>query len=173
MKLFSQIAGATLAAMCLVGAASAAFAHHVPMRPYDEESTRALLLAAQSAGIQVFTDKDPRAAEHCVEGLLGVANRNKQVLFCIQAHGDDVDALSDTVRHELVHVAQFCKGRSVGATSALLYPELQDEALEAARQLHMPVDKYGPSQYATEAEARVLAQLYNDQQVADLLKRHC
>ena len=104
---------------------------------------------------------------------MGQANSRHQVLFCIKAHGDNADALADTVRHELVHIAQFCKGRNVGATSALLYPDLQEKAIQGAIELHMPVDKYDPASYATEAEARVLAQLYNDQQVADLLKRHC
>jgi hypothetical protein len=173
MNILQRTAAAVLSGLCLVGAAAAVNAHHIPQQSYSTEGTKSLLQAATSVGIQVITDKTPGARKYCKKGLYGAANASNQLLICIENHGDDVDELADTIRHELVHSAQFCKGRSVGATSALLYPDLRDKALQGAIELHMPVDRYKPAQYAAEAEARVLAQLYNDQQVANLLRRYC
>jgi len=171
MKLFSRIAGATLAATCLLGAASAVSAHHIPRQPYVATETMMLLEEAQRVGVSIFTDKTTPKA--CKEGLFGAANARNQLLICITNHNDNTQELADTIRHELIHTAQFCKGRRVGATSALLYPELTDEALQGAIELHMPVDQYTPAQYAMEAEARVLAQIYEEEQIAAVLRREC
>ena len=175
MKLFPQIAGATLAAMCLMGAASAASAHHVQPQPYSPSATQSLLRDARDVGVQIFTDNDANGRRACSrEGLLGMANNKHQLMICVKNHGDRVDELADTIRHELVHTAQYCKGRLVGATSALLYPQDAEKGLKAARDyLHMPMDYYEPSQYTREAEARVLAQIYNEEQIGQLLYRYC
>ena len=171
MTFFQRTAAAVLSSLCLLGSAAAVNAHHVPWQPYVASETMMLLDTARSLGISVFTDKTSPGA--CKEGLLGVANNLKQFLICTANHGNDKRQLADTIRHELIHSAQFCKGRRVGATSALLYPELADKAMQGAMELHMPIDKYTPAQYATEAEARVLAQLYKEKQIAAVLRREC
>jgi len=172
MTLFTRLATTALAGFCALGMVGAAQAHHTQQQPYVVSETRSLLQAATSLGVQVFTDKE--APEACKDGLLGMANGSHQLLLCVDNHANDMDELADTIRHELVHIAQFCKGRKVGATSALLYPELRDKALAGARDhLHMPMDRYEPRKHAAEAEARVLAQIYEERQIAALLKRHC
>ena len=172
MTFFTRIATTALAATCLLGQAGTAKAHHVPQQPYAVSETRSLLQVATSNGVQVFTEKD--APEACKKGAYGYANNQHQLLICISNHRGDMNELADTVRHELVHIAQYCKGRKLGATSALLYPELRDKALVGARDyLHMPMDQYSPNKHAAEAEARVLAQVYEEHQIAALLKRHC
>lgn len=171
MTFFQRTAAAVLSSLCLLGAAATVNADHVPQQSYVASETKMLLDTARSVGISIFTDKtSPKA---CKEGLYGAANSRNQLLICIASHGDDVNELADTIRHELIHSAQYCKGRRVGATSALLYPELTDKALQGAIQLHMPVDKYSPSQRASEAEARVLAQIYEEEQIAAVLRREC
>ena len=172
MTPFTRLATTALTGLCALGMVGAAKAHHVQRQPYAASETRQLLDTARSVGVEVFTDKE--APKACKEGLYGAANNKYQLLICVGNHGEDSAELADTIRHELVHIAQFCKGRKVGATSALLYPELRDKALQGARDhLHMPMDKYDPSSHIREAEARVLAQLYNEKQIANLLRRHC
>ena len=171
MTFFQRTAAAVLSSLCLLGSAAAVNAHHVPQQSYVASETKMLLDTARSVGISIFTDKT--APGVCKEGLFGAANNKNQLLICIANHGDNTDELADTIRHELIHSAQYCKGRRVGATSALLYPELTDKAMQGAVELHMPVDQYTPVQYATEAEARVLAQIYEEEQIATVLRREC
>lgn len=134
-----------------------------------------LLNDARDVGVKVFTDDKGNGRRICrKDRLLGMANNKHQLLVCVKNHGDNSAELADTVRHELVHTAQFCKGRLVGATSALLYPEEAERAVEVARdQLHMPMGDYKASQYQTEAEARVIAQVYTEEQIGQLLYRYC
>ena len=171
MNLLQRTAAAALSTLCLLGSAAAVNAHHVPQQPYVASETTMLLEEAQRVGISIFTDNTTPKA--CKEGLFGAANARNQLLICIANHGDSSSELADTIRHELIHSAQFCKGRRVGATSALLYPDLADKALQGAIELHMPVDDYAPAQYAAEAEARVLAQIYEEEQIAAVLRREC
>ena len=175
MTFFSRLATTALAATVVFGAATAAYAHHPHRQPYVAAETKSLLQAARTTGITLFTDETGNARRVCQrEGLLGAANTSSQLLICVKNHQGDTAEMADTIRHELVHSAQFCKGRKVGATSALLYPEQSAKMLKFARQfLHMPMDKYEPSKYASEAEARVLAHLLDEHQIASLLKEHC
>jgi len=171
MNLFQRTTAAALSSLCLLGSAAAVNAHHIPQQPYVASETTMLLQAANSVGISIFTDKTTPKA--CKKGLFGAANDKNQLLICIANHNGNSRELADTIRHELIHSAQYCKGRRVGAASALLYPELTDKALQGAIELHMPVDQYAPAQYAAEAEARVLAQIYEEEQIAAVLLREC
>jgi len=168
MTLFTRLTAAALAATCAVGAATAALAHHrTDRQPYVHEETMGLLATARRAGIQIFTDRSNSTKGLCREGLYGMANSNNQLLLCVENHGGDMVELADTVRHELIHNAQFCKG-------GMIHPELKDKMLAAARdELHMPMDKYEPRKYYREAEARVLAHLMDEHEVADLVTKHC
>ena len=172
MTFFTRLATTALTGFCALGMVGAAQAHHVTQQPYVEAETAHLLRTARAVGVRVFTDAN--TPKPCRSGAYGYANTKHQLLICVKNHAGDMNEMADTIRHELVHIAQYCKGRKAGATSALLYPELRDKALVGARDhLHMPMDKYTPSKYAAEAEARVLAQIYEEHQVATLLKRHC
>jgi len=171
MTFFQRAATAVLSSLCLLGSAAAINAHHIQQQPYVASETKMLLQEAQRVGISIFTDKT--SPKSCKEGLFGAANSRNQLLICIANHNGNAQELADTIRHELIHSAQYCKGRRVGATSALLYPELADKALQGAIELHMPVDQYAPTQYAAEAEARVLAQIYEEEQIAAVLRREC
>lgn len=172
MNIFQRTAAAVLSGLCLVGAAAAVNAHHVPQQPYIAAETKTLLDAARSVGISIFTDKT--SPEACKEGLYGAANNKNQLLICTANHGDNAAELADTIRHELIHSAQYCKGRRVGATSALLYPHLNDKAIRVAQtHLHWDILGYDTSDWPNEAEARVLAQIYEEEQIAAVLRREC
>lgn len=171
MTLFTRIATTALAATCLLGQVGAAQAHHIKQQPFVKAETMQLLRSARAAGIQIFTEGDPSTRGQCRDGLYGMANNSRQLLICVSNHGDDVDELADTIRHELIHSAQFCKGNG---RNALLYPEQADTFLDLARnQLHMPMDRYKPAKHAAEAEARVLAHVMEEHEVAAELSRYC
>lgn len=167
MNLFTRIASATLGGLCALGAASAAYAHHLPRQPFVEAETASLMRSAQAAGISIFSDKDPSTRGQCRAGLFGMANNRKQLLICVKNHRGDMVELADTVRHELIHNVQYCKG-------GLVYPHLKDKNLAFARDyLHMPMDKYSPASYYREAEARTLAHVLEEDRIAELVTRYC
>jgi len=168
MNFFSRLTATALAATCAVGAATAALAHHrTDQQPYVHEETMSLLAAARRVGIQIFTERSNGARGLCRKGLYGMANSNNQLLLCVDNHGGNMAELADTVRHELIHNAQFCKG-------GMIHPDLKDKMLAVARdELHMPMDKYEPRKYYREAEARVLAHIMDEHEVAELVTEHC
>ena len=154
-------------ALTLTALAAPAQAHHVPQQPARQEATRQLIRTAERAGIVVFTDQSPSARGHCTAGLFGKANDRKQLLICVANHGNDVDELADTIRHELFHNAQYCKG-------GLIYPHLKEQSLAVARdRLHMPMGQYKPQQYYQEAEARAAAQLLSEEEIGTIVTHYC
>lgn len=171
----TRLTAAMLVGLCIFGAAQSAQAHHIQQQPYVEAETTALIRTAIKSGITVFTERtDDTVKRFCDERrLYGQANNNNQLLICVGNHGGNQDELADTVRHELIHSAQFCKARRFGATMALLRPGLAEDSLRLARQLHMPVDKYDEDQLVYEAEARALAHVLDEHEVADLVQSEC
>ncbi len=171
MTLFRTIAATALAGLAALGSASAASAHHLQQQSFNEGELQLVFNALAETGHRVFYDQEPCGTE---KGLMGAANGQKQLLVCAENHKGDLNELADTVRHEALHLVQFCKGRSNGATSALIVPDDRDEFLVGAiNHLHMPADSYPASQHYSEAEARVLAHALDEGQVAALLRQEC
>lgn len=170
MNLFSRIAAATLAAIAVAGPASA----KPEPQAYNARTTKALVSLVERNGVRVFID-DPYCSKDDNEGrLMGAATSNRELLLCVENHGGDYPELADTVRHEIVHLAQYCKGRTVGATIATLSPRHSNAWLEhAINELNMPTDLYDKSQWRVEAEARVLAQYLTDGQIGGLYNEYC
>lgn len=175
MSTVTRFTAAMLAGLCIFGAAQSAQAHHIQQQPYVEAETIALIRTAVRSGITVFTERtDDAIKDFCSERqLYGQANNRNQLLICIGNHGGNQDELADTIRHELIHSAQFCKARKSGATMALLRPDLAEDSLELAHQLHMPTDKYDEDELVYEAEARALAHTLDEHEVADLVAEYC
>ena len=171
----TRFTAALLAGFCIFGAAQSAQAHHVKYQRYVEAETTALIRTAIRSGITVFTERtDDTVKQFCNERrLYGQANNSNQLLICIGNHKGNQDELADTIRHELIHSAQFCKARRVGATMALLRPDLTERSMEIARELHMPMSKYEEKQWPYEAEARALAFTLDEHEVADLVASEC
>lgn len=167
MKFFTRLATTALAGLCAFGAASAAYAHHLPRQPFVESETISLMRSARATGISIFLDSNPGAKSSCRAGLLGMANSAKQLLICVENHRGDTVGLADTIRHELIHSVQYCKG-------GLIYPNLRDKNLALARdQLHMPMNKYPKASYYREAEARALAHTLKEDRIAELVTTYC
>lgn len=170
MTLFTKAATTALTGLVIFGCASAAFAHHVPQQPFVESESVGLLNVVKATGHKVFIDQGP-----CLEkkGIFGFATFSRALVICTKAHGNNGAELADTIRHEALHLAQFCKGRRNGATLALLSPDIIEESRRIAVELHMPVDSYKPSQRDSEAEARAAAHVLDEHQVAGILIKEC
>lgn len=171
-NLFKKIAATALAGLAVLGSASSAFARP-QLRPYDQEGARVLLDTVRGDGVSVYIDD-----EYCFKpenrGLFGAATRDKKLLLCVKNHGGDLPELADTLRHEVVHLAQYCKGRIVGASIATLQPQhTKAYVRHAIEVLNMPADLYDPNKWAVEAEARVFAQYMDERQVASLYNQYC
>jgi len=170
MSLYTKAATTALTGLAIFGFASAAFAHHVPQQPFVESESVGLLRVVKATGHKVFLDVGPCKEE---KGLLGFATRTGALVICAEAHGNNKAELADTIRHETLHLAQFCKGRRVGATAGLLAPGLIEESRNIAVELHMPVDRYKPAQRDLEAEARAAAYTLDEKDIAALLIKEC
>jgi len=168
--MIKQLAALALAGSVILGSASSAVAQ-VIHQPMNAEGTDRILKTVQAVGYTVFKGGGPcdTAPAYGV-----VAPDMKAFLICVKNHGNRMDLLADTVRHEAVHVAQFCKAKRVGATNALLMPEhnrlftgLATDILEA------PFHMYPPSHRPYEAEAFAVAHVSDDDQVVKILKEEC
>ena len=172
MTIFNKIAATALAVVTAFGAASAAYAKPA-LQPFNQDSSRALLDTLKADGVKVFVD-DEFCFREDNAGLLGVATSDERLLLCVRNHQGDHDELADTLRHEVVHLAQYCKGRRVGATIATLQPQhTEDYVRHAIEELAMPAQAYDRSKRAVEAEARVMAQYLTDAQTVELYSRYC
>ena len=170
MSFFTRAATTALAGCVIFGFASAAFAHHVPHQPFVAEETKLLIDTVKATGHRVLVDQGP-----CLEGngMMGFATNNGFLVICAKNHGNDVDELADTVRHEAFHLAQFCKAKNRGATGALIMPDVIEQSRSLALALHMPVNAYPVHQRDTEAEARAAAHVLDEAEIAALLIKEC
>ena len=171
MTFFTRAATTALTGLAIFGFASAAFAHHSIRQPFVEEETRLLLNAVKATGHHVVLDEGP--CKTTGNGMLGAATTSGILLICAKNHGGDLVELADTIRHEAFHLAQFCKGRKHGATSALIVPDVIESSRALALELHMPVNAYAPDKRDSEAEARAGAYLLEEAEVASLLIKEC
>lgn len=171
MTLFTRAATTALTGLVIFGFASAAFSHHPTRQPFVEEETKLLLDAVKATGHHVVLDEGP--CKTAGNGMFGAATTDGILLVCAKNHGGDLVELADTIRHEAFHLAQFCKGRKHGATSALIVPDVIESSRALALELHMPVNAYAPDSRDLEAEARAAAHLLEEAEVAALLVKEC
>lgn len=160
----------------LVGAAigltaSAAFCSPVAVL----SPTKALLEHAMTIGVKVHVDPSGGV---CQPGALGFMTRQKDLVICHKNHtmidGDpglstaELVELADTVKHELIHAAQYC-----AADGSNLFPQYKEDFLDRAQDLGMPMLAYESEDWYSEAEARVLSHLFSEEEVKKLLNQAC
>ena len=128
---------------------------------------RALFSAITATGTTIAVDdpvmcKDPE--------LLGrytfKENVIDQLTICQANHKGDNAELYDTILHEAVHVAQFCKG------GPLFNPE-SIYRVALATEVDTITSGYSKSQGYTELEARVIAREQDEVFVTELIQKHC
>lgn len=100
------------------------------------------------------------------KGMLGfVVEADKAFVLCTANITNLTDAMT-TIRHEAIHVAQHCKGGLLAPSqSATFVSRAQDEGWD--------ILGYPTNQWAEEAEARILANRFSAEEVADLVDRYC
>lgn len=128
---------------------------------YMHDADRLVLIrAAKGTGITFLADSALCADE---PRLLGAFIPDKGYLhMCfenIKAHGTNPDI---TLKHELIHAAQTCKGGALDPTTNYL-KDVKD----------LPVEMYPIDQLQTEAEARALAPIFSFNDVARVLVTQC
>ena len=89
-----------------------------------------------------------------------------QLTICLANHKGDNAELYDTILHESVHVAQFCKG------GPLFNPE-SIYRVALATEVDTVTSGYSKSQSYTELEARVIARDQDEVFVTKLIEEHC
>jgi len=165
MSFFSRVATTALTGLAAFGFASAAFAHHVPEQPWVESEIERLINAAHLVGIDTYSGVGPCEE---VDGMMGAMYEKGYLLICPEAHEGDTAELANTFRHELIHAVQYCVGRDV------IHPQHEDQYISDAQEhLHWNILGYEPHKWGGEAEARVLATIMEEGQVADLLIEAC
>jgi hypothetical protein len=139
----------------------------------SKEAIMGLVKTGQRLGIQFQVDT-PDCKENA--RLMGYMVAPQMVMtVCLknhEAYGDmAVVNLADTIRHELIHAAQFCKATY---SSNVLFPDRINESLDFAQE-HLDWNVLGyPVQYwNAEGEARTLAHHFSEQQVSVLLDKSC
>lgn len=76
--------------------------------------------------------------------------------------------MADTIRHELIHAVQYCLGRDV------IHPQYEEQYISDAQEhLHWNILGYEPSKWGGEAEARVLAHILEEEDIAEMLLQAC
>ena len=166
-----------IAATALTGLlAFAVPAHAVTKTRVDstEQSVSALLDTARNLGIRINRD-----TTECrqTDGLMGYMTApGMTMVLCIENHEKHFgpqafNYLADTIRHELIHAAQFCKSTY---SQANLIPEKEKDFFEfSVTELGFPIMLYDMYQWSMEGEARTLAYIWNDGQVGSALNDQC
>lgn len=89
-----------------------------------------------------------------------------RLIICVENHNGDSAELYDTIIHESVHVAQFCRGSHIFTKESILN--------KADPRLVMFVSQsYPRHQVAEELEARVIAANEDEVFVTNLIKANC
>ena len=174
MNLFSKVVAGALAASALLSTPALAIHPHIERQDPSKESIDRLISRSQEVGVTFFTEESgPVVAEACKESAYGMANLDRQVLLCMERHGSDWIELTDTLRHELVHIAQGCKGNGQGL-EPLVEGKEQEYLDYADGYLGWPIALgYEPELWEVEAEAFTMAHLLTPEQVGDLVVHYC
>lgn len=175
MKLFSRIIAGALVASTMLASPALAIHPQIERQNPSQEDMDALVARTSSVGVTFFTEESgEHAANLCSSpGRFGVANVQKQVLICIGNHKGDWEELTDTMRHELIHIAQGCKGEG-----KRLVPLVENYTADYLKftddYLGWNVRKnYKPNLWPIEAEAFSMAHVLSSEQIGDIVVKYC
>lgn len=147
---------ATLAA----GPANAAPGHSPAVREH-----LAITRIIQDVGFTL--DRDTKVCRE--ERAYGYVESRPQRKFviCFNNHkpGDTAE-LYDTVRHEAIHVAQYCNG-------GMLLPQYRDRIIADAQDVGWAPLSYETKVWGIEAEAHLMAHHMTPVQIQQILRKYC
>lgn len=170
--MLKSILGFALAATTAISAATPIQAAPVRLDT-TKEAVLGLVKVAENLGIRFQVDTDECKQN---KGLMGyMAAPHMVMTVCAenhQAYGDmALPNFADTVRHELLHAAQFCKATH---SSNILFPEQTETSLAYAQEeLGWDILGYPTHQWDAEAEARTVAHLFDEKGVGEILSKAC
>lgn len=158
-----------IAGALLFVAASPAWATPSPNEPiFDtKKDFNALLASVVKANVKIIVDNENCKNNPGIFGSFSGSNgRQSRLVICAKNHGDNVEELQDTVRHETIHLVQFCNGGP-------LLPGKSPQIFSQAVQDGWKHTRYPYQQWIMEGEARFLAKRLNAKQVTFLVEQQC
>jgi hypothetical protein len=170
--MLKSILGLILAATTAVSTAAPAQAAPVRLDT-TKEAVLGLVKVAENLGIRFQVD-----TAECKEnkGLMGYMSAPHMVMtVCAenhQAYGEmALPNFADTIRHELLHAAQFCKATH---SSNILFPgQVETSLAYAQEELGWNILGYPIHQWDAEGEARTVAHLFDEEKVGEILDTAC
>ena len=168
--MIKQLAALALTGFVSLGCASSAVAKDFPHQPFNPDGVDFLLRTVEATGHKIYNGGGPCENPRYYGAASG---QKKALVICEANHKGNVVELGDTIRHEAFHLAQYCKAKKVGATNALLFPDASVGFIKLAVGLGMPVGEYTVTDLPYEAEARAVAHLFDEYQVAQMLAEQC
>lgn len=170
--MIKSILGLALAATTAV--ALAAPVQAAPVRlDTSKEAVLGLVKVAENLGIRFQVDTDECKQTKSLMGYMAAPHMVMTV--CAENHqvyGDmALPNFADTVRHELLHAAQFCKATH---SSNILFPDQVEQAVAYAQEeLEWDILGYPTHQWDAEGEARTVAHLVDEEKVGEILDTAC
>ena len=141
----------------------------MPVSAYNAASimlNSELVDAVKATGTQVVIDS-PKCEERNIYGSYEISREIDRLTICSKPHGNSVDELTDTIRHEAWHIVQVCnEGKAIYSLSSLT-PYIKD------KEVQFVLDNYPQHQHHIEIEARVIAAKENETYIIQALRKHC
>ena len=175
MKLFSRITALALGALStatVFGSAAHAIHPGIARQNPSQAQGLGLIETAASVGVPVYTENNHEwTREQCKEGMYGIAvqfrDGSKSVSLCIDNHNGDWEELTDTLRHEMIHIAQYCNG-------GLLDPQNNARYLAGTQEIGWDIQgTYPRRSWAAEAEAFYFAHYLNETTIGGVVASTC
>ena len=171
--MIKSLIGLALLATVATGLAAPGQAHDL-RTDSTKDSLLGLVDKAESLGIRFSVD-----GKTCQENenLMGYMEAPTMVMtFCAENHrakgGDFFFEMADTLRHELIHAAQFCKA-SYSRTPILFPQQIKHSRDFAQEHLDWNILGYPTFQWDVEGEARTVSHEVSDAKVAGILDAAC
>ena len=117
-----------------------------------------LVNTGRGIGIQYETNHHKCEPENGVTIFGWWSSNERKVVVCVDNHSSK-EELSNTIKHEYIHVVQACKGSAI-------YPELNFPS-------DMAEELYPEYQHQSENEARFLSEQYDAIDISRLLVQEC
>ena len=143
------------------GTANAETREERNLRVIRENHQAILIKTTQGLGVE-FEFNNYKCENN--KGMLGYWSPNeRKIVICSKNHVNDAE-VRNTIRHEVIHVAQQCKAKHKGAVALVPQTVFASD---------IPAHLYPVEQHQTEAEARWFANNYGDLKIAEILVRQC
>lgn len=129
---------------------------------YSLLNSQPLTRAVRATGTRVYYD-----TARCDKGMLGYYHpKSKVMVLCVANHKGDIAELGDTLRHEAMHVAQFCNGGNpiLDWTTISKY---------STNRILSIVQRYPIKHQHHEYEAFTAAYAMSNQQITKVVKDFC